>query len=31
MRINFSYSNTEEIEEGVRRLSGVIREEISGK
>jgi 2-aminoadipate transaminase len=31
MRINFSYSNKEEIEEGVRRLSGVIREEISGK
>jgi 2-aminoadipate transaminase len=30
MRINFSYSNKEEIEEGVRRLSGVIREEISG-
>ncbi|MBN2863060.1 MAG: PLP-dependent aminotransferase family protein [Bacteroidales bacterium] len=31
MRINFSFSNPEEIEEGVRRLSRVIREELNGK
>jgi 2-aminoadipate transaminase len=31
MRINFSYSNTTEIEEGVKRLSAVIREELTGK
>jgi 2-aminoadipate transaminase len=31
MRINFSFSNNEEIEEGVRRLAGVIRDEINGK
>jgi 2-aminoadipate transaminase len=31
MRINFSYSNPEKIEEGVRRLSQAIREEISAK
>lgn len=31
MRINFSFSNPLEIEEGVRRLAGVIREEITGK
>jgi len=31
MRINFSYSNGNEIEEGVRRLSRVIIDELSGK
>jgi DNA-binding transcriptional MocR family regulator len=31
MRINFSFSNHDEIEEGVKRLSAVIREEITGK
>lgn len=31
MRINFSFSNNEEIEEGVRRLAGVIKEEMSDK
>jgi 2-aminoadipate transaminase len=31
MRINFSYSNPAEIEEGVKRLSAVIREELTGK
>jgi 2-aminoadipate transaminase len=31
MRINFSFSNTEEIEEGVRRLSQVIKDELAGK
>jgi 2-aminoadipate transaminase len=31
MRINFSYSNMEEIEEGVRRLSGVICDELNCK
>jgi 2-aminoadipate transaminase len=31
MRINFSYSNPTEIEEGVKRLSSVIREELTDK
>jgi 2-aminoadipate transaminase len=31
MRINFSFSNNEEIEEGVRRLSGVICDELNCK
>jgi 2-aminoadipate transaminase len=31
MRINFSFSNKEEIEEGVRRLSGVINDELTDK
>jgi 2-aminoadipate transaminase len=31
MRINFSYSNPAEIEEGVKRLSSVIREELTDK
>jgi 2-aminoadipate transaminase len=31
MRINFSFSNHNEIEEGVKRLSEVIREEITAK
>ena len=31
MRINFSFSNKEEIETGVKRLSEVIREELNGK
>jgi 2-aminoadipate transaminase len=31
MRINFSFSNPAEIEEGVKRLSAVIREELAGK
>lgn len=31
MRINFSFSNNEEIEEGVRRLSQVIKDELTGK
>jgi 2-aminoadipate transaminase len=31
MRINFSYSHPVEIEEGVKRLSAVIRQELSGK
>ena len=31
LRINFSYSNNNEIEEGVRRLALVIRDEISGR
>jgi 2-aminoadipate transaminase len=31
MRINFSFSNNDEIEEGVRRLAGVIHDEINGK
>jgi len=31
MRINFSFSDNSEIEEGVRRLSQVINEEITGK
>jgi 2-aminoadipate transaminase len=31
MRINFSFSNKEEIETGVKRLSDVIREELNGK
>ena len=31
MRINFSFSNPVEIEEGVKRLSAVIREELAGK
>ncbi len=31
MRINFSFSNPEDIEEGVKRLSKVIREESTGK
>jgi 2-aminoadipate transaminase len=31
MRLNFSFSNTEEIEEGVKRLSLVIRQELSVK
>ena len=31
MRINFSFSNPAEIEEGVKRLSAVIREELASK
>ncbi len=31
MRINFSFSNLHDIEEGVKRLSMVIKEEITGK
>jgi 2-aminoadipate transaminase len=31
MRINFSFSNNDEIEEGVKRLAGVIREEMPNK
>jgi DNA-binding transcriptional MocR family regulator len=31
MRINFSFSNKEEIETGVKRLSDVIREELYSK
>src|SRR4030043_377501 len=31
MRINFSYSKPEVIEEGVRRLAGVISDELSGR
>lgn len=31
MRINFSYSSHEEIEEGVKRLAGVINEEIQAR
>ena len=31
MRINFSFSNPAAIEEGIKRLSGVIREELTGK
>jgi 2-aminoadipate transaminase len=31
MRINFSFSNNDEIEEGVKRLAGVIREEMPDK
>jgi 2-aminoadipate transaminase len=31
MRINFSFSNKDEIEEGVRRLSQVIRDELTSK
>ena len=31
MRLNFSFSNKEEIETGVRRLSQVIRDELTGK
>ncbi|MCU0461991.1 MAG: PLP-dependent aminotransferase family protein [Bacteroidales bacterium] len=31
MRLNFSFSGTSDIEEGIRRLAGVIREEITGK
>jgi 2-aminoadipate transaminase len=31
MRLNFSFSNPEIIEEGIRRLSAVIREELAGK
>ena len=31
MRLNFSFSNKEEIETGVRRLSQVIRDEMTGK
>lgn len=31
LRINFSYSNKNDIEEGVKRLSMVIKEEITGK
>jgi 2-aminoadipate transaminase len=31
MRINFSFSNNIEIEEGVKRLSQVICEELNGK
>jgi 2-aminoadipate transaminase len=31
MRINFSFSDQKEIEEGIRRLAGVIREEINQK
>lgn len=31
MRLNFSFSNNEEIEEGVRRLANVIRDEMNGK
>jgi DNA-binding transcriptional MocR family regulator len=30
MRINFSYSNNNDIETGVKRLSDVIREELKG-
>jgi DNA-binding transcriptional MocR family regulator len=31
MRINFSFSNKEEIETGVKRLSEVIGEELAGQ
>jgi 2-aminoadipate transaminase len=31
MRINFSFSNNDEIEEGVKRLAGVIRKEMQDK
>jgi DNA-binding transcriptional MocR family regulator len=31
MRINFSFSNKEEIETGVKRLSDVIRDELYSK
>jgi 2-aminoadipate transaminase len=31
MRINFSYSNNEEIEEGVKRLAQVIKNELKDK
>jgi DNA-binding transcriptional MocR family regulator len=31
MRINFSFSNEEQIETGVQRLAEVIREEIESK
>jgi len=31
LRLNFSFSNTGEIEEGVKRLSQIINDELTGK